>query len=86
MPYDTLETIHDAELPLLFTSCDDAHAIRSYVAAGLVVARFEQQPTDKSSGVRPESIASVEAITPAGRKTIEKLRAGRSMKAFRGKR
>jgi len=84
MPYDTLETIHDSQLPLLFTCASDAHVIRSYVAAGLVIANFQLVGAGTSYGERPQSTASVVAITPAGRKTIERLRAGRSMKNFRG--
>jgi hypothetical protein len=83
MPYDTLETIHDSKLPMLFTCATEADVIRSYVAAGLVIADFQIITTDMPKGARPRSTASVVAITPAGRKAIERLRAGRSMKQYK---
>lgn len=83
MPYDTLETIHDSTLPLLFTCATEADVIRCYVAAGLVIADFELVPPDRPHSALPQSTASVVAITPAGRKAIERLRAGRSMKTAR---
>lgn len=83
MPYETLESIHDSKLPLIFTCASQANAIRSYVAAGLVIAEFHPVAADQPYGERPGCIVSVVAITPSGRKTIERLRAGRSMKNAR---
>lgn len=83
MPYDTLETIHDSALPILFTSPTEANLIRSYVAAGLVIAQFQDLDSARAKGERPGAQATVSAITPAGRKTVARLRDGRSLKKFR---
>lgn len=83
MPYDTLETIHDSMLPILFTSPHEANIIRSYVAAGLVIADFHNLDSAQAKGEKPVTQATVSAITSAGRKTVALLRNSRSLKKFR---
>jgi hypothetical protein len=78
MPYTTLEAVHDANLPITLTRQDDIDAVRAYVAAGLVVADIPPKTCVRpGEDVQPPAVIS--ALTPAGRKAVEKLRATRSL-------
>jgi hypothetical protein len=79
MPYTMLEAVHDAHLPLTLTRPDDIDAVRAYVAAGLVVADIPPRTRTGPGAEAVQPSAVISALTPAGRKTVEKLRATRSM-------
>ncbi|MFE8644107.1 hypothetical protein ACFX58_03365 [Sphingomonas sp. NCPPB 2930] len=80
MTYALLEKLDVMHLPVEIDG-PEVDMIRAYVAAGLVVADI-RQPVCARDGAVLAMTARVEALTRAGRRTVEKRRAHRSTQAF----
>ena len=80
MPYALLEKLDVMHLPAEIDG-PEVDMVRAYVAAGLVVADI-RQPVCARDGAVLTMTARVEALTRAGRRTVEKRRAHRSTQAF----
>lgn len=83
MPYTMLETMHDADFPLLVNHEESINAVRAYLAAGLITAHIPQ-PSPAAPGVMHQLSAVVTGLTPEGRKAVERVRAKRSVSNRRG--
>jgi len=80
MSYKLLEELRKCHLPVIVYG-DDANTVKSYVAAGLVIAEIpDQQPALK---ILP--VARILGFTPLGRKTIEAKKVQDSLAAFKNR-
>lgn len=71
MPYDYLRRICDCSLPLTVTEREDVDELRTYAAAGLVVADIPEPV--RLPGRIEQKPATLHALTKAGRQVIESL-------------
>ncbi len=71
MPYDYLRRISDSALPLTVTERDEVDELRTYAAAGLVVAEIPDPV--RLPGRIEQGPAILRAVTKAGRQVIESL-------------